>query len=90
MIGRAVWTDEHGDQAFSELQGMGTRTDNKIVGTFVGGTGRYAGAVGTYEFSWRFVLESEDGNMQGESMGLKGRVRGESSHATSSLGDPRS
>ena len=90
MIGRAVWTDEHGDQAFSELQGMGTRTDNKIVGTFVGGTGRYAGASGTYEFSWRFVLESEDGNMQGESMGLKGRVRVESSHATSGLGDPRS
>jgi hypothetical protein len=88
MIGRAVWTDEHGDQAFSELQG--SRTDNKILGTFVGGTGRYAGITGTYEFSWRFVLESEDGNVQGESVGLKGRVRVESSHATSSVGDPRS
>lgn len=90
MIGRAVWTDEHGDQAFSELQGSGTRTDNKIVGTFVGGTGRYAGASGSYEFSWRFVLESDDGSLQGESIGLKGRVHVESSSATSSLGDPRS
>ncbi|HWC16954.1 MAG TPA: hypothetical protein VG498_08055 [Terriglobales bacterium] len=90
LIGRAVWTDEHGDQAFSELHGSGATTDNKIVGSFVGGTGRYAGARGTYEFSWRFVLESEDGNLQGESVGLKGRVRVGSSSASSSLGDPRS
>ena len=44
MVGRAVWTDEHGDQAYSELQGEGTATGNKIVGTFLGGTGRYSGA----------------------------------------------
>jgi hypothetical protein len=75
MVGRAVWTDEHGDQAFSELQGEGTATNNKIVGTFVGGTGPYSGATGTYEFSWRFVLETEDGSVQGESIGFKGRVR---------------
>lgn len=85
MVGRAIWTDEHGDRAFSELQGSGTRADNKIVGTFIGGTGRYAGATGGYEFAWRFVLESEDGNMQGESVGLKGRVRVESSQASSSV-----
>jgi hypothetical protein len=75
LIGRAVWTDEHGDQAYSDLRGQGTATNNKIVGTFLGGTGRYSGAEGTYEFSWRFVLENEDGNVQGQSSGFKGRVR---------------
>jgi hypothetical protein len=75
MVGRAVWTDERGDQAYSELRGEGTATGNRIVGTFLGGTGRYAGVTGTYEFSWRFVLEAEDGNVQGQSAGLKGRVR---------------
>jgi hypothetical protein len=75
MVGRAAWTDEHGDQAYSELRGEGTATGNRIVGTFVGGTGRYAGATGSYEFSWRFVLETEDGNVQGQSVGLKGRFR---------------
>jgi len=75
MIGRAVCTDEHGDQVFSELQGEGTSTDNKITGTFVGGTGRYQGAEGTYGFSWRFVIEGEDGVVQGQSIGLNGRVR---------------
>src|SRR5262249_6207873 len=75
MVGRAVWTDEHGDQAYSELRGEGTASNNKIIGTFVGGTGRYSGATGSYEFSWRFVLENEDGAVQGQSLGLKGRVR---------------
>jgi hypothetical protein len=76
MVGRAVWTDERGDQAWSELRGEGTATGNRIVGTFVAGTGRYAGVTGDYEFSWRFVLETEDGTVQGQSVGLKGRVRG--------------
>jgi hypothetical protein len=75
MVGRAVWTDERGDQVYSELRGEGTATGNRIVGTFLGGTGRYSGATGGYEFSWRFVLESEEGNVQGQSEGLKGRVR---------------
>jgi hypothetical protein len=76
MVGRAVWTDARGDQAWSELRGEGTATGNRIVGTFIAGTGRYAGVTGSYEFSWRFVLESEDGTVQGQSVGLKGRVRG--------------
>ena len=74
MVGRSVWTDEHGDQVYSELRGEGTATGNRIAGTFIGGTGRYSSATGTYEFSWRFVLESEDGKVQGQSIGLKGRV----------------
>ena len=75
MVGRAVWTDEHGEQVFSELRGEGNADDNKISGTFVGGTGRYQGANGTYSFSWRFVIENEDGVVQGQSIGLSGRVR---------------
>ena len=86
LIGRAAWTDEHGDQIYSELRGQGTAGENKIVGTFVGGSGRYAGATGTYEFSWRFVLESDDGNVQGQSLGLKGRVRVDAQRGTAGKG----
>jgi hypothetical protein len=75
MIGRAVWTDERGDQVFSELRGETTATSNRVFGTFFGGSGRYSGATGSYEFSWRFLLEDEDGTVQGQSMGLKGQVR---------------
>lgn len=90
LVGRAVWTDEHGDQAYSELRGEGTADNNKITGTFVGGTGRYSGATGSYEFSWRFVLENEDGVVQGQSMGLKGRVRVDNQQAGSADRAPRS
>ena len=75
MIGRAVWTDDRGDQAWSDLRGEGTATGNRISGTFIGGTGRFAGITGDYAFTWRFVLETEDGTVQGQSVGLKGRVR---------------
>ena len=75
LIGRAVWTDENGDQVSSELHGEGTAAGNRVEGTFVGGTGRYAGAQGAYEFTWQYVLEAEDGTVQGRAVGLKGRVR---------------
>jgi hypothetical protein len=73
--GRSVWTDEHGDQVFSELQGEGTASKNHITGTILSGTGRYAGATGSYEFSWQWVMEAEDGSVQGRAVDLKGRVR---------------
>ena len=78
LTGRAIWTNESGDEAYSELRGEDTASssnNNKIMGAFVGGTGRYAGVTGSYEFFWRFLLEDEDGTVQGQSAGLQGRVR---------------
>ena len=75
LVGRGVWTDEHGDQVFSELKGDGTAEHNHIAGTILGGTGRYSGATGSYDFSWKFVIESDDGSIQGSAVDIKGRVR---------------
>lgn len=72
-IGRAVWTDDHGDQIYSELNGNDTATGSKIAGTFIGGTGRYTGVIGNYKFTWRFVMDADDGQVQGQSEGLTGR-----------------
>lgn len=83
MVGRAAWTDEHGEQIFSELRGEGTAAGNRVAGTFIGGTGRYSGATGSYDFSWQYVLEAEDGTVQGRAVGLKGRVRVERSDGSS-------
>ena len=75
MTGRAVWTDQHGDRVFSELRGGGPAKGSHVTGTFVGGTGRYAGATGTYEFTWQYVMAAEDGTVHGRAVNLKGRVR---------------
>jgi hypothetical protein len=75
LVGRSVWTDERGDQVFTELKGEGTAQSNRITGTILSGTGRYAGATGSYEFSWQSVIEAEDGSIQGRAVDLKGRVR---------------
>lgn len=74
-LGRAVWTDERGDQVFSELQAERQGERVIVTGTFVGGTGRFAGAEGGYSFAWQYLIESEDGLVQGRSEGLAGRVR---------------
>ena len=75
MVGRAVWTDENGDSVHSEIRGEGTSTGNRVAGTFIGGTGRYVGATGSYELTWQYVLQAEDGTVQGRAVGLSGRVR---------------
>ena len=85
-IGRAVWTDDRGDQVFSELTGQGAATGKQITGTFVGGTGRYAGATGTYVFAWRYLINNDEGKVQGQSSGLKGRVRFAASLLTPGVG----
>lgn len=75
LVGRSVWTDERGDQVYSEFTGEGTAAKNRITGTFTGGTGRFAGITGGYEYSWQYVAETEDGTIQGRATGLKGRFR---------------
>lgn len=74
-IGRASWTDERGDHIYSELKGEATASGSRISGTFIGGTGRYTGATGSYQFAWRFVLDTDDGRLQGQSEGLTGQIR---------------
>jgi hypothetical protein len=75
MQGRCVWTDERGDKVYSELKGEWVGTGNSIVGTFLGGTGRFAGTTGEYSFQWKYVVESEDGTVSGSAVNLQGRAR---------------
>jgi hypothetical protein len=60
---------------YSALQGEGTAAKNHITGTVLSGTGRYAGVTGTYEFSWQWVMEGEEGGVHGRAVDLKGRVQ---------------
>jgi hypothetical protein len=75
LVGHAVWTDERGDQVFSALKGEKVGGGNRITGTITGGTGRYEGVAGDYEFQWQYVIEAEEGSIQGRAIGLKGRFR---------------
>lgn len=75
MQGRCVWTDERGEMVYSELKGEFVGSGNRIVGTFTGGTGRYAGVTGDYSFSWQYIIESDDGSVSGRVVDFKGRAR---------------
>lgn len=73
--GRAVWTDSDGSQIFSVFHGTGVAAAKKIEGTFIGGTGRFMGATGSFTFTWQFVIDTEDGRIQGQTSDLSGRIR---------------
>jgi len=73
--GWCVWTDSRGDQVFGEFRGGRIGTGSRFTGTLLGGTGRYAGVTGEYEFEWQYVVDSEDGTIQGRITGLRGRFR---------------
>lgn len=73
--GWCVWTDTRDDQVFSEIRGGRIGTGARFTGTLLGGTGRWAGITGEYEFEWQFVIDSEEGDIQGRITGLRGRFR---------------
>ena len=73
--GRCVWTDEQGNKLYSELKGDDIGTGNRILGTFLGGTGRFANITGEYSFHWQYVVESEDGAVSGRATDVTGRAR---------------
>jgi hypothetical protein len=76
IAGRAVWTDERGDRIFSVLRGEGlAAAGRQLRGTIMGGTGRYAGLTGEYEFRWQHLIVTEDGPISGRAVDLRGRVR---------------
>jgi hypothetical protein len=75
MQGRCVWTDERGEMVYSELKGEAVGSGNRIVGTIIGGTGRYAGLTGDYTFQWQYVIDTEDGAVSGRVVDFKGRAR---------------
>jgi len=75
FVGRCVWTDERGDQIYSELNEDPHAGEISIIGTFVGGTGRWADVTGDYRFRWQYMIDGEDGAVTGRASGLQGRAR---------------
>jgi len=74
-----VWTDSRGDQVFGEFRGGTLGTGSRFTGTLLGGTGRYAGVTGEYEFEWQYVVDEGDGSIQGRITSLRGRFRQDAS-----------
>jgi len=78
---RAVWTDDRGDKVFSEIYSEGKVPGELIEGRFIGGTGRYANAIGEYTFTWKRLINNDNGAVSGRVVDLKGWVRDGSSEA---------
>ena len=79
IVGRAVLTDERGDRIYCSVKGEPVGTGRKATGTITGGTGRYVGLEGTFEFAWQYVVDAEPGEIGGRIANIEGRTRTASS-----------
>ncbi len=75
LAGRSVLTDEHGDRIYSTLTAEPIGAGRRGTGTITGGTGRYAGAEGSFSFTWEYAVESEGGEISVRSAKIEGRIR---------------
>jgi hypothetical protein len=76
IAARAVWTDDKGDRIFSGIFGDAfASAGRQMRGTITGGTGRYAGITGEYEFRWQTMVTVDDTSVNGRTVDLRGRVR---------------
>jgi len=75
IVGRAVLADEKGDRIYCFLRTEPVGTGRKATGTITGGTGRYAGLEGTFEFAWQYVVDTEPGEIGGRIANIEGRTR---------------
>ena len=75
IVGRVLLTDEKGDRIYCSLKAEPVGTGRTATGTIGGGTGRYAGLEGTFEFAWQYVVEAEPGEIGARIENIKGRTR---------------
>jgi len=75
IVGRAIFTDAKGDRIYGYLRTEPIGTGRKATGTITGGTGRYAGLEGSFDFAWQYVVAPESGEISGRIANIEGRTR---------------
>jgi hypothetical protein len=75
LVGRAAFTDEHGDKIFCALKAEPIGTGRRATATITGGTGRFAGLQGTFSFAWQYVVNEESGDIALRAVNVEGRTR---------------
>ena len=61
-----------GDRS-SASHGDALASAGRLRGTITGGTGRYAGVTGEYEFRWQHLIAAEGNSVNGRAVDLRGR-----------------
>ena len=73
-VGRCVWKDRFDHEIWSEIESDSVGTSRHSRGVFVGGTGKFEGIVGDFEFDWIYMTPaSGEGNVRGYTTQVNGR-----------------
>jgi len=75
-IARCVWTGATGDQIYVDVTSDGPAGFGRARGEFAGGTGRYDGMSGSFQFEWNYSLgRGADATLDGHTLQMSGRYR---------------
>lgn len=75
---RCVWRDLGGRKLFIELKTDHMKSKEQVMGTIVGGTGKFANATGTLNFKWSSISFYKDDNrstVNGQTYDLTGNFQ---------------
>lgn len=72
-IGRCVWKDRFDHEIWSEISSASLGVARQSHGVFVGGTGKFEGIEGEFEFEWIYMMPaSEEGTVHGRTTNISG------------------
>jgi len=75
-IARCVWTGASGDQIYVDVTSDGPAGFGRARGEFVGGSGRFEGMTGAFQFEWNYSLSrGSDATLDGHTLQMSGRYR---------------
>jgi len=72
---RCTWTDSDGDRIFSEIRGDLIGRGGRGKGEITEGTGKFAGATGSYSFTWASVIAENETRVDANTNDLSGTLR---------------
>ena len=72
-LGRCVWKDRFDHEIWSEIASDSLGNARKSRGKLVGGTGKFEGISGQFEFDWVYMMPaSKEGTVRGYATGIAG------------------
>jgi len=75
-IARCTWTGATGDQIYVDVTSDGPAGFGRARGEFVGGSGRFQGMTGGFQFEWNYSLgHGSDATLEGHTLEMSGRYR---------------
>ena len=75
LVGRIVFVDDRADRIYCAVKAEPIGNGRRATATITGGTGRFSGIEGEFSFSWQYVVDAGEGEINLRAVDVAGRTR---------------